>query len=490
MKGYTMKMIIQALCFIIVGYISAQRRPQAPLGINFEIYAEVVNASGGTTTDIVANVMSVSWDENDNFTNNYSFSSVTITGSNPGEDNFGWDFVTSHDPDDPYPVIAHGLYKFSVPGTNFYIDYRDCNMPYSGGPDIWIRYDNNLGTFAYKPRGSNNFTSISNEQTLNIWEILDQGAPVTACFQPTTPSNFSGNANGNDNPALTWNAVTDPPGATIKYEVRRNLNWGGWTTIVTNLTSSSYTDNSVIASDECEIKYQVRSYIPNNKSSSWSNSKTYSVPITIPGNFWGDSYNNHPRLHWDASTGPDGYTVKYKVWRKYRPTGEPWEDWGVIASNLTNTTYLDYGVVLRPRMGLFHYRVHAYVICGTQSGYSNTVAYSGSIWYKQMIPDYEQSLPEEYSLKAYPNPFNPATTIHYALPELSNVKITIYDIMGHEVITLINGFENTGFKEIVWEGINTSGHPVPSGMYFYRLDAKGVESGESFHQSKKMIMMR
>ncbi len=141
-------------------------------------------------------------------------------------------------------------------------------------------------------------------------------------------------------------------------------------------------------------------------------------------------------------------------------------------------------------MGLFHYRVHAYVICGTQSGYSNTVAYSGSIWYKQMIPDYEQSLPEEYSLKAYPNPFNPATTIHYALPELSNVKITIYDIMGHEVITLINGFENTGFKEIVWEGINTSGHPVPSGMYFYRLDAKGVESGESFHQSKKMIMMR
>ena len=100
-----------------------------------------MNASGGTTTGISADAMSVRWDENDNFTSNYSFSSMSITGSNPGDDNYGWDFVTDLDVEDA-PVIAHGLYKFSVPGTNFYIDYRDCNMPYSGGPDIWIRYDN------------------------------------------------------------------------------------------------------------------------------------------------------------------------------------------------------------------------------------------------------------------------------------------------------------------------------------------------------------
>ena len=103
-----------------------------------EIFARVVYASGGTTTDISANAMSARWDENDNLTSIYSFSSVSITGSNPGQDNYGWDFVTSKDDgflpgDIPAPDIAHGLYKFSIPGTHFYIDYRDCNMPYSGG---------------------------------------------------------------------------------------------------------------------------------------------------------------------------------------------------------------------------------------------------------------------------------------------------------------------------------------------------------------------
>ena len=88
-----MKMIIQALCFILVGYISAQQRPQAPLGINFEIYAEVVNASGGATTGISADAMSVRWDENDNLTSNYSSSIVTITGSNLGVYRSGWNFV-------------------------------------------------------------------------------------------------------------------------------------------------------------------------------------------------------------------------------------------------------------------------------------------------------------------------------------------------------------------------------------------------------------
>ncbi|MCH8011877.1 MAG: T9SS type A sorting domain-containing protein [Candidatus Marinimicrobia bacterium] len=112
--------------------------------------------------------------------------------------------------------------------------------------------------------------------------------------------------------------------------------------------------------------------------------------------------------------------------------------------------------------------------------------------YKQITENLRaEAVPETFILPiAYPNPFNAATTINYGLPELSQVTIIVYDLIGHEVITLVNGFVNAGFKETVWDGANAAGQSVPSGMYFYRLDAKAVESGERFHQTRKMVLLR
>ena len=94
-------------------------------------------------------------------------------------------------------------------------------------------------------------------------------------------------------------------------------------------------------------------------------------------------------------------------------------------------------------------------------------------------------MPEEFSLyQNYPNPFNPSTTIKYDIPVKNNVYITIYDILGKEVITLINKAQEPGYKSIVWNGTDRLGQNVGSGVYFYTL-----HSGD-FIQTKKLMLIK
>jgi hypothetical protein len=96
------------------------------------------------------------------------------------------------------------------------------------------------------------------------------------------------------------------------------------------------------------------------------------------------------------------------------------------------------------------------------------------------IAENETNLPIEYALKQnYPNPFNPVTTIKYQIPELSFVTLKVYDVLGSEIITLVNEEKPVGSYEVEF---NAAG--LPSGVYFYQLNA-----GE-FINTKKMILLK
>ena len=95
------------------------------------------------------------------------------------------------------------------------------------------------------------------------------------------------------------------------------------------------------------------------------------------------------------------------------------------------------------------------------------------------------AIPREFSLEQnYPNPFNPTTTIRYGLKGDGQVTLTIYNMLGQKVRTLVNGYQNAGFREVVWNGTNDLGNRVASGVYFYRLEA------QDFVTSRKMILMK
>ena len=91
----------------------------------------------------------------------------------------------------------------------------------------------------------------------------------------------------------------------------------------------------------------------------------------------------------------------------------------------------------------------------------------------------------EFSLgNNYPNPFNPVTRIQYSLPQSEFVTLGIYNAIGQKVCTLVNQQVQAGQHHVTWNGINDQGFQVPSGVYFYRIQA-----GE-FHETKTLTLMK
>ena len=96
-----------------------------------------------------------------------------------------------------------------------------------------------------------------------------------------------------------------------------------------------------------------------------------------------------------------------------------------------------------------------------------------------------QTRPEAFALaNNYPNPFNPETTIKYALPDPVDVRLEIYNMLGQQVRTLVAEPQNAGRYTVRWDATNESGHSLSTGIYFYRLVA-----GE-FHKVEKMLLLK
>ena len=89
-------------------------------------------------------------------------------------------------------------------------------------------------------------------------------------------------------------------------------------------------------------------------------------------------------------------------------------------------------------------------------------------------------IPHEFALyHNYPNPFNPATTIEFSIPETQRVTLKVYNLMGQEAVTLVDGELQAGYHTTKWHAGN-----MASGIYFYRLmsDKKAI--------TQKMILMK
>ncbi|HIA79712.1 MAG TPA: T9SS type A sorting domain-containing protein [Candidatus Marinimicrobia bacterium] len=97
----------------------------------------------------------------------------------------------------------------------------------------------------------------------------------------------------------------------------------------------------------------------------------------------------------------------------------------------------------------------------------------------------DELIPSEFALHPpYPNPFNPITTLRYVLPENALVNITIYDMMGRVVKSLINSQQTAGYRSTQWNATNDAGSPVSAGIYLYTIQAG------DFRQTRKMVLLK
>ena len=101
------------------------------------------------------------------------------------------------------------------------------------------------------------------------------------------------------------------------------------------------------------------------------------------------------------------------------------------------------------------------------------------------VEESQNSTPTRFKMaQNYPNPFNSATTISYDISKITNVELTIFNILGQKIETLVNCRQPAGGYQIQWHGQDSAGREMASGIYFYRLKA-----GE-FVQIRKMILMK
>ena len=84
----------------------------------------------------------------------------------------------------------------------------------------------------------------------------------------------------------------------------------------------------------------------------------------------------------------------------------------------------------------------------------------------------------------YPNPFNPETSIRYNIPFECQTKLSIYNIKGKRIATLVNETRKAGYHSVIWDGKNMDGEEVSSGVYIYRLET------EYYKMAKSMILVK
>ena len=179
-----------------------------------------------------------------------------------------------------------------------------------------------------------------------------------------------------------------------------------------------------------------------------------------------------------ASTSFTPTGIAYGI--KNAPTSGSWEYWISGTSNIywstdNGITFSSQQTLTAPGNCLSMYNVQA-GWCGGNTGQ----IYHYTSPHVVGIKNVNNEVPNNYSLSQnYPNPFNPTTTINFSIPSSNNVSLKIYDIVGNEVMTVVNGFKQAGSYSV-----NIDASRLSSGVYFYTITAG------NFKDTKKMMLTK
>jgi len=263
-------------------------------------------------------------------------------------------------------------------------------------------------------------------------------------------------------------------------------NGSNWTQIGLNnqyVNSIAISGNNIFAGTQNYTAGSGGVYLSTNNGSSWVQTTLNNIDVrslVVSGN------------NIFAGTGNGIYlsTNNGSSWTKVGLNNQHLHSFAVIVNNIfagsENGVYLstnngsswiekNQGFYVTPTVNVLLI-ANDYIFAGT---------YAQSVWrrlYSEAIGIQKISteIPSSFSLSQnYPNPFNPITKIRFDLPKNVNVKLTIYDMLGREVETIVNEQLNAGSYEVNWEGTKYT-----SGVYYYRLNA-----GE-FVETKKMILVK
>jgi len=206
------------------------------------------------------------------------------------------------------------------------------------------------------------------------------------------------------------------------------------------------------------------------------------LPITL-STFTADFQNNSATLHW--TTISEINNAGYNVYRgeiddvsssmSINPEFIPGKG---TTSEQTNYTFKDEYPV---QCGMIYYYWLESVSYNGDSEKFGPIALTIPTEGDNESPD----VPETFGLMPnYPNPFNPTTTIQYNLPADSQVELTVYNVKGAKIATLSRGSKEAGYHSIIWNGTDSGGNEVGSGIYFYKLKTS------TYSETRSMLLIK
>jgi hypothetical protein len=308
-----------------------------------------------------------------------------------------------------------------------------------------------------------NFTDASypnNQMLFHVWADDGTGKPGTDLITPFLVT-----------PAAT---LTDPtimtvvdlrPYASQLTNLSGNLFVGftvpsGTVNIVNSSAATgkrSFSYNGTAWSAVTTLDYEFRSIIIDNGV----------LPVELTA-FTAKSVNSDVQLNWNTATeiNNNGFDVEKKL-------NDCWQKIGFVpghgnCNSPQNYSFIDNNVI---NGASFQYRL-------------KQVDNDGNFNYSKSI---EISIaPSDFGLSQnYPNPFNPATSIRYSISKKSFVKLAVYDILGREVASLVQGIKDQGTYNVEFNGSN-----LPSGVFIYRLEINPNDGSNSFLAVKKLMLLK
>ena len=265
---------------------------------------------------------------------------------------------------------------------------------------------------------------------------------------------FTGRLNGDPLGTMTITEETIQVGLGAQTGLSR---WGDYTQMV-------------VDPSEPDVFWYVNQYQPSNGSFNWrtriASIDFALVPVEL-NSFTANAINNDVELNWATSTEVNNQGFEIERALSTTTNIKEWNKIGYVAGFGTTTEIKTYSFTdTKLNNGTYSYRL-------------KQIDFDGSFTYSDEV-NVEITTPTVYSLEQnYPNPFNPSTTIRYSIPEDGFVKLAVYNLLGEEVTTLVNGVQQAGVYDVQFNASS-----LASDVYIYKLEASG------FISQKKLVLMK
>lgn len=371
------------------------------------------------------------------------------------------------------------LNGMSLQNTTFYVVV---------GEDGLIRKTSNSGTNWYS-QVSNTANWLRRTHfidTSNGWAVGDNGTIIkttTGGWLLPAAATLSAPANNATCVSLTilldWSDVM-PPISNYRVQIATDT---GFTNLVHNqpgINVSQYNVPSGVLNFNTRYYWRVKSTNQVGEGLTWSAVRNFTTTMAAvtapnlnqPAN--NSTVNATPQLRWDSISTATIYRVRISTDTNFTNV--------ILDSNNIPNRFINVPAGRLQPNTRYYWRVTASNACVTSP---NSVRWS-FLTTMTGISQNSNEIPAVYELYTnYPNPFNPSTSINFDLPSASKVKITIYDIQGAEVYTLVDQQLAAGKYSTDW---NASSYG--SGVYFYRIEAVENEGARSFVKVKKMVLVK